>query len=228
MERAARHLHLALDTWTCHPALGFDAKKKSLIAQERDCWQRALFVVQQAGYDADDVVVLDEFGSNIDLTRQYARAPKGQRVYEPQPRTTPRNTTTVAALTNQGIGPALLLDGSLTRAAFEVYIEDILGPTLREGQIIVLDNATAHHGGRIAELVTARGCQICYLPPYSPDFSPIELAFAKVKAQLRRLKARTREGLQQAIPQALASITCADARAFFAHCGYPQWPLLDQ
>ena len=217
-----------MDSWSCRSALGVDTKKKSLIAQERDCWQRALFVAQQKGLDADDVIVLDEFGSNIDMTRLFARAPKGERVYEPQPRNTPRNTTTLAALTNQGIGPALLLSGSMTRAAFEVYIEDILGPTLREGQVIVLDNATAHHGGRIAELVAARGCQLWYLPPYSPDFSPIELAFAKVKAQLRRLKARTKEGLEQAIQLALASITTADARAFFTHCGYLQWPLRDQ
>ena len=217
-----------MDTWTCHPALGFDAKKKSLIAQERDCWQRALFVVRAQGLDADDVVVLDEFGSNIDMTRLFARAPKGERVYEEQPRNTPRNTTTLAALTNQGIGRALLLSGSMTRAAFEVYIEDILGPTLREGQVIVMDNATAHHGGRIAQLVAARGCQLVYLPPYSPDFSPIELAFAKVKAHLRRLKARTKEGLEQAIQLALASITTADARAFFTQCGYSQWPLPDQ
>lgn len=172
--------------------------------------------------------MLDEFGSNTDFTRCYARAPKGQRVYEQVPRNTPRNTTTLAALTNCGIGPALIVTGSLTRAVFEVYIEDILGPTLRAGQVLVLDNATAHHGGRIAQLVAARGCRICYLPPYSPDFSPIELAFAKVKAQLRRLKARTSEGLEQAIQLALASITSADARAFFAHCGYPQWPLPDQ
>lgn len=181
--------------------------------------------MQQAGWDADEVVVLDEFGSNTDLTRRYARASKGERVCEAVPRNTPCNTTTIAALTTQGMGPALMLNGSLTRAAFEVYIEQILGPTLRPGQVVVLDNATAHHGGRIAELLAARGCSVCYLPPYSPDFSPIELAFAKVKGYLRRLKARVRDELELAINQALATITRADARAFFAHCGYPQWPV---
>lgn len=182
----------------------------------------------QAGFDADDLVVLDEFGSNIDLTRSSARAPRGQRVYEDVPRTTPRNTTTVAALTLQGIGPALVLSGSVNRAAFETYIEQVLGPTLRVGQVVILDNATAHHGGRIVELLAARGCTAWYLPPYSPDFSPIELAFSKVKAHLRRLKARSREALEHAIAQALASITTADAQAFFAHCGYTLWNIPGQ
>jgi transposase len=217
-----------VDAGARHSAIGFSAKKKSLIASERDVWQRVLFRVQQAGCDADDVVVLDEFGSNLDSTRHYARAPKGKRVYEDVPRNTPRNTTTIAALTTKGIGPALMLNGSLTRAACEGYIEHVLGPTLRPGQVIVLDNATAHHGGRVEELLAARGCRVWYLPPYSPDFSPIELAFSKVKACLRRVKARSAIALEDAIAQALASITAAEARAFFAHCGYPQWPIVDQ
>lgn len=213
-----------MDTWPCHSPPPVDTKKKSLIAQERDRWQRALFRAVQAGFDADEVVILDEFGSNLDFTRRYARVARGQRAYEQAPRNTPGNTTTVASLTNRGMGPALVLSGSLTRAAFEAYVEHVLGPTLRAGQVIVLDNATAHHGGRIARLLAARGCQIVYLPAYSPDFSPIELAFSKVKAYLRRLKARSREALEQAIAQALAAISAADARGFFAHCGYPQWP----
>lgn len=199
-----------------------------MIAQERDRWQRTLFRAVQAGFDADDLVVLDEFGSNIDLTRRYARAPRGERVYEDVPRTTPRNTTTVTTLSTHGIGPALVVSGSVNRAAFETYIEHVLGPTLRVGQVVILDNASAHHGGRIVELLAARGCTLWYLPPYSPDFSPIELAFSKVKAHLRRLKARSREALEHAIAQALASITAADAQAFFAHCGYPLWRIPGQ
>jgi transposase len=187
-----------------------------------------LFQAVQAGFDADDVVVLDEFGSNTDFTRRYGRAPRGERVFEAIPGTTPRNTTTIAALSTHGIGPALVVRGSVNRATFEVYLEHILGPTLRQGQVIVLDNASAHHGGRVAELIAQRGCRVCYLPPYSPDFSPIELAFSKVKAQLRRLKARTREALEAAIAQALATITAAEARSFFAHCGYPLWSVPDQ
>lgn len=187
-----------------------------------------MFEVVRTGLDADEVVVIDEFGANIDLTRYYGRAQAGKRVYEAAPRNTPPNTTTIAALTNQGVGASLVFEGSLNRATFEAYIEQVLGPTLREGQVILLDNASAHHGGRIEELIAARGCRLVYLPPYSPDFSPIELAISKTKGNLRRLKARSREALEEAIGLALASITRADARAFFAHCGFPQWPLSDQ
>lgn len=187
-----------------------------------------LFEAVQSGFDADDVVVLDEFGSNTNLTRQYGRAVQGERVYEDVPYNRPCNTTTIAALTTKGIGPALMFSGSLNRTTFETYIEHLLGPSLGEGQIVILDNASAHHGGRIAELLTERGCRVCYLPPYSPDFSPIELAFSKVKAYLRKVKARTREALEEAIAQALVLITAADARAFFAHCGYPLWTIPDQ
>lgn len=187
-----------------------------------------MFAAVQSGFDADDVVVLDEFGANTNLTRRDGRAPDGERVYEDVPHTRPSNTTTVTALTTKGIGPTLVFSGSLNRTTFETYIEQVRGPSLREGQIVVLDNASAHHGGRIAQLLAQRGCRICYLPPYSPDFSPIELAFSKVKAYLRKQKARTYQALEPAIAQALASITEADARAFFAHCGYLLWPTVDQ
>lgn len=217
-----------MDDWSCNSPLETDAKKKSLRAQERDRFERAVFEAVRSGCDADDVVVLDEFGSNTNLTRRYGRAACGERVYEDVPHNRPRNTTTIAALTTQGIGPTLVFSGSLNRITFETYIEQVLGPSLREGQIVVLDNASAHHGGRIAEMVAQRGCRVWYLPPYSPDFSPIELAFSKVKAHLRKVKARTREALEEAIAQALASITAADARAFFAHCGYPLWTIPDQ
>ena len=121
--------------------------------------ERAVFVAEQAGVDADALVVLDEFGSNLDLTRRFGRSKRGTR---------------------------------------------------------------------LEAIIAARGCRIWYLPPHSPDFSPIELAFAKVKGELRRLKARTTEALERAIALALSSITGADARAFFAHCGYPLWPIRDQ
>ena len=216
-----------MDHGSHDPSPQVDAKKKSLRALERDQFDRAVFEAVQSTYDADDIVVLDEFGSNTNLTRRYGRAPRGERVYEDLPRTRPRNTTTIAALTTQGMGPALVVSGGVNRVTFETYIDDVLGPSLREGQIVVLDNASAHHGGRIAELLEKRGCRVWYLPAYSPDFSPIELAFSKVKAYLRSVKARTREALEEAIAQALASISSADARAFFAHCGFPLWPILD-
>ncbi|MBC8077879.1 MAG: transposase [Chloroflexales bacterium] len=203
-----------------------DAKKKSLIASERDAWTRAFFAVAQTEIVAEDVVVLDEFGSNVDMTPRYARAPAGERAVASVPRTTPTNTTTIASLTTKGMGPALSVSGGVDRLTFEAYLEQVLGPSLRAGQIVILDNLSAHKGGRIEQLVAARGCRLLYLPTYSPDFSPIELAFAKVKPMLRRIGARTRELLHIAIGQALEAISADDAAAFFRHCGYrfpPDW-----
>jgi transposase len=167
-----------------------------------------------------DLVVIDEFGSNLDMTPRYARSPAGHRAQDVLPRNTPVNTTTIASLTCQGMGPALLVSGSVNRVTFETYIEQVLGPNLREGQIVIMDNLSAHKSARVEELLAARGCRLLYLPTYSPDFSPIELAIAKLKAALRRTAARTREALEAAIAQALASVTAADAKAFFRHCGY--------
>ena len=159
--------------------------------------------------------MIDAFGSNLDLTRSFARAPRGVRAVCALPRNTPLNTTTIAALTLHGMGAAMMVAGGVTRVTIEVYLEQVLGPTLRPGQIVVLDNLSAHCGGRVREIIEARGCHLWYLPAYSPDFSPIELAFAKVKAALRRAAARTHTAPNDAIANALALISPADAQAFF-------------
>ena len=115
----------------------------------------------------------------------------------------------------------MLLDGSADAAVFEAYIEQILAPSLRPGQIVILDNLSIHLGSRVKEAIEARGCQLLFLPAYSPDFSPIEEAFSKLKTILRRACARTREALQEAIIEALPRITAQDALGWFLHCGYP-------
>lgn len=204
------------------------AEKKSLIASERDAWLRARFAVDQQDVDANDIVVIDEFGSNLDMSRRYARAPRGERAVASLPRNTPPNTTTISSLTTTGMGPSLMTVGGVTSKLFEAYIEHILGPTLRPGQIVLLDNLSAHKSARLRKILAARGCQLWYLPSYSPDFSPIELAFAKIKAELRRIGARTREALEQAVAQALKQISPDEARAFFIHCGFRLRPDLDQ
>ena len=197
------------------------------MATERDPWQRAVFGLNQRDVDATNLVVVDEFGSNLDLTRSYARAPSGVRAISDVPRNTPLNTPTSAALTSDGMGPALMVEGGVNRATIEVYLEHVLGPTLRGGQIVLLDNLSAHCGGRVREIIEARGCHLWYLPPYSPDFSPIELAFSKVKSTLHRAAARTHDALEDAIANALSLISPADAQAFFAHCGYRSKPNVD-
>jgi transposase len=118
------------------------------------------------------------------------------------------------------MGPCLAVEGSTTREVFEAYLEHVLAPTLQPGQVVVMDNLTAHKGERVKELIEGRGCELLYLPPYSPDFNPIEEAFAKLKALLRKAEARSREVLLEAMGRALEMLTAKDARSFFEHRGY--------
>lgn len=179
-------------------------------------------------YAAAAFVIIDETGSNLNLTPRYARAPRGVRAIGTVPRNTPPNTTLVAALSTAGMGAAMVLDGAMDTAAFLVYVEHFLVPTLRAGQIVVLDNLSVHQHTRVRELVETAGCELWYLPAYSPDLSPIEEAFAKLKLLLRRAAARTKTALLDAIAAALTHITAADAAGFFIHCGYPIHRVRDQ
>lgn len=155
------------------------------------------------------------------MTRLTARAPKGDRVYGRVPRNRGRNTTLLASMTSEGMGPCMAVVGATTKAVFETYVERVLTPSLSPGSVIVLDNLGAHRGDRVRELVEARGCKLLFLPPYSPDFSPIEEAFSKLKGLLRKAQARARGALLEAIGSALWAITARDARGYFRHCGYP-------
>ena len=155
------------------------------------------------------------------MTRLRARAPKGARAYGRVPRNRGKNTTLLASMTHGGMGPCLAVVGSTTKAVFEAYVEEVLAPALSPGRVVVLDNLGAHRGERVRELVEARGCSLVFLPPYSPDFSPIEEAFSKIKALLRKAKARTRGDLVGAIGRVLSAVTAQDARGWFGHCGYP-------
>jgi transposase len=165
-------------------------------------------------------VIVDECGSNSNLTPRYARAPKGKRAYGSTPRNTEKNTTLIASMTTAGMGPAMLLDGSTDTAAFEAYVEHVLLPALSPGKVVVIDNLSAHKSVRIRTLIQAQGCEVWFLPSYSPDLSPIEEAFSKLKTLLRRAEARTREALHAAIATALELITALDAQGYFIHCGY--------
>jgi transposase len=222
------HLTQLVDHGTCDSPLGLVTQKKSLIASERDPWQRAAFALEQTDLDATQIVVIDEVGSNLDLTPTQAWAPVGERAVATAPRNTPLNTTTIASLNHQGMGPALIVKGGVDRLTFETYLEQVLAPTLQPGQVLLVDNLSAHTSPRAQAIVAAYGCRLRYLPPYSPDYSPIELAFAQIKADLRRAAARTSDKLEDAIATALQQISAADARAFFQHCGYRFPPNLDQ
>lgn len=208
-------------------AWGGPAKKHSSAA-ERDEGQRQVFGERIGQRVADDFVVVDETGSNLNMTPRYARALRGRRASGSVPRNTPPNTTLIAALSTIGMGAAMVVDGATDTAVFETYVEHFLVPTLRPGHVVVLDNLSAHKGPRVRQWIDACGCEVWYLPSYSPDLSPIEEAFAKLKAILRRTAALTKAALVDAIAVALPHITAADARGFFTHCGYTFRKSLDQ
>ena len=209
-----------MDAGTRDSTLGLDAQKKTLAAAERNELARDAYRTRVAERVAADFVVVDEGGSNINLTPRYARAPRGERATGRVPRNTDKNTTLIAAMTTAGMGPAMTLEGATDTAAFEIYVEQFLVPALAPAQVVVIDNLSAHKSARVRALIEAQGCEVWFLPAYSPDLSPIEEAFSKLKSLLRRAEARTQETLQAAIAHALDCITAQDARGFFTHCGY--------
>ncbi len=154
------------------------------------------------------------------MTRPYGWAPHDRRACGSVPRNHGHNITLVAALTPDGLREPWLIEGAMDTATFEWYITEQLGPTLRPGQVVVLDNLSVHKAASIRQALEARGCALLFLPPYSPDYTPIEQAFSKLKAILRGLGARTREALEQAVKVAVEAITREDAIAWFAHAGY--------
>jgi len=199
-----------------------EPKKRSLGAVERDEFLRAAWRLLFAGrLDAARLVFVDEMGANVSLSPLYAWSRRGERARAKAPRNWGKNVTLLASITSSGgVGPCLAVEGPTTREVFEAYLERVLAPVLRPGQIVVLDNLSAHKGGRVKEVVEAAGCRLAYLPPYSPDLNPIEQAFSKVKGLLRRAEARTREALIEAMGRALDAVTIRDVLGFFAHCGY--------
>jgi transposase len=154
------------------------------------------------------------------MTRLYGRAPKGERVIGSVPQNYGQNVTMVAALGNHGLQAVMTVEGATDAAVFRAYVKHVLGPTLSPGDIVVLDNLGAHKAVGIQQMLARRRVRLLYLPPYSPDLAPIEPCWSKVKTALRRAKARTREALDVAITEALATITETDARGWFLHCGY--------
>jgi transposase len=200
-------------------------QKKSKIASERDEEARGLWRWLASHFDARRLVFVDESGFNTSMTRLRARAPRGKRAYGRVPRNRGKNTTLIAAITLEGaMGTSMMtVEGATDAEAFEAYVEHFLAPSLCEGQVVVLDGLGAHRPQRIRELIEARGADLLFLPSYSPDLNPIEEAFSKIKALVRKEGARrVREALVEAIGRALAAVTLEDAAGWFAHAGY--WP----
>ena len=163
-----------------------------------------------------------EAGStNVRMVPLRARAPKGERAFGKAPRNWKENVTLISSISFVGgVGASMSVEGSADGEAFLLYVEHFLCPTLKRGQVVVMDNLQVHKMRRVRELIEERGCSLVFLPPYSPDFNPIEQAFSKIKGILRKAKARTFEALVEATGQALSAVTARDVHGFFGHCGY--------
>ena len=181
---------------------------------------RQLLVEAIPEQDVTRFVFVDETSTTLTYCRRYGRAPQGRRVDQAVPLHGGPNVTLIAALTPDGLGALVRVDGAVTGEVFAAYLDQVLGPTLRPGDVVVLDNLSVHKVDGLDEIAKKGGVRLRYLPPYSPDFNPIELAFSKLKTWLRTAKARTRDVLEEAILAAAAWITEQDAKNWFDHCGY--------
>ena len=181
---------------------------------------RAEYQEEVAPLDPRCFKFIDESGVNLAMTRLYGRAPRGERVIGAVPHNYGPNVTMLAALGSQGVEAVMTIDGATDAEVFRIYIDQVLRPTLHPGDIVIMDNLRAHKVVGVREAIEQTGARVLYLPPYSPDLAPIERCWSKLKSILRTAKARTREALDEAIAQALATITASDARGWFQHCGY--------
>ena len=163
---------------------------------------------------------LDESGVTTEMTRRYGWAPRPDRVSEAVPAGHWRTLTVLAALTLEGMLASMTIESPTDGDVFLAFVEQVLGPRLQPGHIVILDNLGAHKVEGVRRLIEGRGAQLLYLPPYSPDFNPIEQAWSKLKQLLRGVKARVLDQLEPAIAQTIAAITPQNAQAFFRHCGY--------
>lgn len=181
---------------------------------------RRLWWKDLAEVDIGRLVFLDEAGAKTNMIRLYGRTLGGQRLMDAAPHGHWGTTTMLSSLRLEGAPAAMVIEGATDTAVFLAYVERVLVPSLRSGDIVVMDNLAPHKNPTVAEMIQAAGADVWYLPAYSPDFNPIERMWSKVKALLRKARARTLEALTDAIGRALASVTRADAAGWFKSCGY--------
>ena len=190
-------------------------RRAQTVAAARRQWQ-----TWQPVRDVRQYVFLDECGVTTDLLRRYGRSPIGTRLHDHTPCSHWQNHTVVAALRLDGLGAPAVFDGPIDNPTFLAYIEQVLVPTLRPGDVVVLDNLVVHKQAAVCAAIEAVGAQIRFLPPYSPDFNPIELAFAKLKAFLRAARPRSFDHVCTLLAAALDLFTPTECRNFVRHCGY--------
>jgi transposase len=207
----------------CHRAQA-DTQKKTLYAAEQNrpdvAAARREFIRRQPALDPDHLIFIDETWASTNMARRYGRAPRGMRLLAAVPHGHWKITTVVAGLRTSGITAPCVFDGAINGARFRAYVEQLLAPTLRPDDIVVLDNLNSHKVTGIREAIEAQGAQILYLPPYSPDLNPIEPGFSKFKSALRKAAERTVESLWQTIGQTLDHFSPQQCRNFFKHAGY--------
>jgi transposase len=191
-----------------------------MASSERDEQRRSAFRAYVRSIVSERFVFVDECSTNISLSPIYARAPRGERARGKAPKNWGKNVSLICAIDLGGVKPSMSVEGAVDGKAFESYVEHLLAPKLKRGQIVVMDNLSVHKSKRVKRLIEEAGCELVFLPTYSPDFNPIEEAFSKLKAILRNAGARTREALVEATGRALDAITPQDIRGFFSDCGY--------
>ena len=189
-------------------------------AAERSNYKRGWFRRRARSLSQRRFVFVDESAANTAMTRRYGRAPRGGRAHDSAPRSYGSHTSAIGAMGLRGLAAALTVEGAVDTDCFNAYAERVLGPRLRPGDVVALDKLTAHRAGRIEEVAAGRGAQVLWLPPYWPDYSPIEQCWSKIRSYLRGAKARTRAQLEGALTAALGLVRKADIRGRFKHCGY--------
>ncbi len=199
-------------------------KKKRFAASERNEKKRRAFRRKAKIWDINQLLFVDEMGSNVSLARLYGRAEPGQRVVDTIPAARGENLSTIGALALDGVRAVMSIPGAVDGEVYQVFVQQVLAPRLRVGDIVFMDNVPTHKMVTIQEAITAVGARVEFLPPYSPDLSPIENLWSKVKAILRAIGARTMRGLMAALKKALGAVTPNDILGWFKHCGYQLSP----
>jgi transposase len=203
---------------------GVLSKKKSLHASEQErpdvVEKRAAWREKTSGIDLTRLIFIDESGAKTDMTRLYGRSFDGKRIVDSVPHSRWSTTTMISGIRLDGTTHPMVIKSATDGDVFQAFIDQVLGPTLKPGDIVIMDNLTPHKMAGVRKEIASRGAEVWYLPPYSPDMNPIEKMWSKIKAFLRKAKARTEEALEEAIGDALRRVTSTDANGWFSSCGY--------
>jgi transposase len=185
------------------------------VAEEREEWKKL-----QEVFDIEKLVFIDETWTKTNMIPLYGWAEIGKRVMDDVPHGHWQTTTFLAALRHDGLSVPMVVDGAINGELFLAYVNQILLPTLKEGDIVVLDNLSSHKVAEVAKVIGSVGAKVLYLPPYSPDFNPIELVFSKLKTWVRKLKLRTMEDLWKKLGELCDAFTPSEYKNYFKHAGY--------